>query len=101
MTENDAKTIDDCLKELKDHRDVYLKRSTPWRIVNRSVRLIEELKQYQAIGTVEEFKDLKEKNTPKKVAYQDEHEKCPSCGSFCVLGRYCSECGQKLDWGNE
>jgi hypothetical protein len=71
------------------------------------VQALEENKTYQiyreylAIGTVDEFKALKEKNEPKKVAYQGEHEKCPSCGSFCVLGRYCSECGQKIDWGND
>ena len=58
-----------------------------------------ELKNYRKIGTVEEFKDLKEKNEPKKVAYQGEHEKCPICGSFNVFGNYCTECGQKLDWG--
>lgn len=46
MTKNETVNIDDCLKELKEHRDVYLKRSTPWRIVNRALRLIEELKEY-------------------------------------------------------
>lgn len=47
-----------------------------------------------------------EKQIPKKIAYQIgkngmKHEKCPTCGSFCVFGRYCSECGQKLDWKTE
>lgn len=55
MTENRAKSIDDCLKELRGHRDEYLKRSTPWRIVNRAVHLIEELKAYRAIGTVKGY----------------------------------------------
>lgn len=59
MNESEAKTIDDCINELRKHRNVYLKRSTPWRVVNRALHLIE---QYRAIGTVEEFKDLKEKN---------------------------------------
>ncbi len=40
-----------------------------------------------------------EKQIPKKPDYQGEHEKCTTCGSFHVFGRYCSECGQKLDWG--
>lgn len=61
MTENEAKTIDDCLKELRGHRSEYLKRSTPWRIINRAVRLIIELKEYKEIGTIEDFKALKEK----------------------------------------
>lgn len=39
-----------------------------------------------------------EKQIPKKVAYQGEHEKCPSCGSFHVFGRHCTECGQAIDY---
>lgn len=58
MTRNEAKTIDECLKELKEHRNVYLKRSTPWRVVNRALYLIEELKQYRTIGTIEEVKSM-------------------------------------------
>ena len=57
-----------------------------------------ELSEYKAIGTIEEFKALKEKNTPKKVAYQVEHEKCPTCGSFHVFGKHCTECGQAVDY---
>lgn len=59
---------------------------------------VEELEQYRAIGTVEEFKTLKEKNVAKKVAYQGEHEKCPTCGSFHVFGKHCTECGQAVDY---
>lgn len=55
------------------------------------------LKEYQEIGTVEEFKALKEKSEPMKPAYQGEHEKCPTCGSFGV-DVYCAKCGQKIDW---
>jgi hypothetical protein len=45
-----------------------------------------------------------EKQIPKKITYQIgknglKHEKCPTCGSFRVFGNYCTECGQKLDWG--
>ena len=61
-----------------------------------TVALLEELKSYRAIGTIEEFKALKEKNTQKKVAYQGEHEKCPTCGSFHVFGKHCTECGQAV-----
>lgn len=47
-----------------------------------------------------------EKQIPKKIAYQIgknglNHEKCPTCGSFHVFGNYCTECGQRLNWGNE
>lgn len=65
---------------------------------------IEELKAYRAVGTVEEFKALKDKNEPKEVAYQIDtsgykHEKCPACGSFHVFGKHCTECGQSIiEW---
>ena len=38
-----------------------------------------------------------EKQIPIKPAYQGEHEKCPTCGSFCI-DVYCAKCGQKIDW---
>ena len=64
---------------------------------------LEELKQYRAIGTVEEFKALKEKNTPMELDehnFQDEphHYLCPSCR--CIVSytqNYCEWCGQALE----
>jgi hypothetical protein len=62
--------------------------------------------KYEAIGTVEEFKALKEKNEPKKVQY-DEYGKeegypyceCGKCLIDDFVGvSYCPDCGQKLDW---
>lgn len=38
-----------------------------------------------------------EKQIPKKPAYQGEHEKCPTCGSFCI-DVYCAKCGQKINY---
>lgn len=35
-------------------------------------KVIEELTEYRAIGTVEEFKALKEKSEPKKPNYEDD-----------------------------
>lgn len=64
-------------------------------------KAIDDVQVYRAIGTVEEFKDLKEKSKPKKAEYQAGHEKCPTCGSFHVFGRYCSLCGQKVVIGCE
>ena len=68
---------------------------------------LEELKQYRAIGTVEEFKALKEKNEPKKPTQFHENEVCldficPNCKE-AVYGqpykpKYCKHCGQKLVW---
>lgn len=141
MTENEAK---DCIEQLK-HYNLKGKLTTP---LNNDISMLwdgafgivmdlfEEIQQYRAIGTVEEFKRakamenvygqvkwerdvaisqleeigislgqkmdefkaFKEKNTPKKVAYQGEHEKCPTCGSFHVFGKHCTECGQAVDY---
>lgn len=41
------------------------------------------------------IKDALEKATAKSPAYQGEHEKCPTCGSFCI-GEYCIKCGQRI-----
>ena len=67
-------------------------------------RILEEYQQFKAIGTVEEFKTLKEKTAPKKPIehnFYDEphHCLCPSCGNIVDdKPNYCEECGQHLDW---
>lgn len=75
--------------------------------------LIEEIQQYRAIGTVEEFKALKEKATSKKVIVKKSEiieldicnkkgniHLCPYCNDYivCTDVKNCSNCGQKLDW---
>lgn len=74
-----------------------------------------ELEAYKAIGTVEEFKALKEKNEPKKPIYSDFDDNgndeiipykatCPVCGHEFNFGSWNEEenhhcrCGQALDW---
>ena len=65
-----------------------------------------KVQAFEAIGTIDEFKALKEKNEPKKVTefYETVHLDfiCPSCNE-AVYGQpykpnYCKHCGQKLDW---
>ena len=75
-----------------------------------------ELEQYRALGTVEELKEAREKQIPKKPIYRDfkeddEGEKmiphkaeCQVCGYEFEFGEwndidnpYC-KCGQKIDW---
>ena len=64
-----------------------------------------QLRRYLKIGTVEEFKALKEKNEPKKpqeISWGA--TKCPICGQefgFNSHFNHCSNCGQKLDFGKE
>ena len=92
MTESEA------LKILKISPDMKKRIPNLAEVYEVAVKAIEERQQYRAIGTIEEFKTLKEKNEPKKIAYQGEHEKCPSCGSFHVFGNFCTECGQAVDY---
>ena len=66
----------------------------------------ERLAMYEDIGTVSEFRELKEKATAKKPNDITELKgdfgtvgKCPCCNgitddTYC----YCDDCGQKLDW---
>lgn len=66
---------------------------------------IEELKLYRAIGTIEDFKALKEKAEPKKpqeISWGATN--CPICGQefgFNSHFNHCPNCGQKLDFGKE
>ena len=77
--------------------------------VDEAIQALEEIQQYRAIGTIEEFKDLKEKNEPNKPILNNpkineffikESKLCPSCHSYInnYSGDYCRDCGQKLDW---
>ena len=62
---------------------------------------LEELKQYRAIGTIEEFKALKEKSEPKKIKYEEycgfSDPVCPECKrDIDSEDKYCRWCGQTL-----
>ena len=67
--------------------------------------ILNELREYSSIGTVEEFKALKEKSVAKKVkgislTHEGRVGNCPVCGKFVRHQEqtvYCS-CEQKLDW---
>lgn len=66
------------------------------------IKALEEIQQYRAIGTVEDFKALKEKNEPKKIdIWANGEEHCPFCDknltTFYGFAN-CFSCGQKLDW---
>ena len=71
---------------------------------NEIIALIEskiawmELERYRAIGTVSEFRELKEKATAKKPNDKFEFSPCPRCGSRETLGDgFCYVCGTILD----
>lgn len=68
----------------------------------------EELQAYRAIGTIEEFKALKEKSAGKKPnkieRKRDQYGfiyqigECPCCGKLVTDDRECCDCMQKFDW---
>lgn len=79
------------------------------------MEVVEELNAYRAIGTIEEFKALKEKAESKKPIYSefDENEleeiipykaTCPTCGFEFEFGTWNDEenhhckCGQRMNW---
>ena len=75
--------------------------------------MIDECAEYEAIGTVEECRESREKRSPEKCIIDScpghTHYKCPSCGKihlsrykhgFPSLGRiprFCDHCGQAID----
>ena len=78
--------------------------------------MVEELKQYRQIGTLEECRTAVEKQTARKGIREKikkgynrgmHHYYCPVCYEKGDLrkkynvGLYCSDCGQKLDWEDE
>lgn len=75
----------------------------------RQVLLLEEVKQYRAIGTVEECRAAMERQNPIAAIAEKEDTgttkyTCPTCGMYMgwstgsFPARYCWKCGQKLDW---
>ena len=88
-----------------DHKDEYIE------------ELEAEVEQYRAIGTPEECREWKEKQSAKKVISFDYNNGtvnygCPVCkrkiiskidGKWCdgTFNEYCDRCGQKLDWSDE
>ena len=75
---------------------------------------LEELKQYRAIGTLEECLAAVDKLRAKNpiIKYKQTHDcvteiewKCPVCGTNYVelapCGEWCRYCGTKWDWRDE
>lgn len=81
-----------------------------------AIQALEEIQQYRAIGTVDEFKALKEKSVAKKqgnINDCESHLRLSEAGFLCCRAtnkairyplislidlEYCPCCGQKLDW---
>ena len=54
--------------------------------------------------TYRDYSDIKralKKQNPVKVDITASCWRCPVCGMELHGTRYCPDCGQRLDWGNE
>jgi hypothetical protein len=102
MTENlainELKEAIDCCKSGEDE---HFKEA-----LGMGILALEEIQRYRAIGIVEEFKTLKEKNKPKKpirkpnIDWTHEEIICPTCESYIseyTNRKYCN-CGQAITW---
>lgn len=109
MTENETRVI---LKaELKHHPET----SIFYEALSKAIEILEEVQQYQAIGTPEECQAATEKQTAKKIKQQQwmytrcscghEFSKHHGDGYYSIpqeqKTKYCPDCGQKLDWSDE
>ena len=97
------------LEEIQEFRKLGTVEDVPRLLVERNV-----IHQYTNIGTVRECKIAVERMKPKKPDYEADgyadgqlvydYAKCPICGHDFEYGindwecKYCSDCGQKLDW---
>ena len=54
---------------------------------------LQEYPKFRAIGTIEEFKALKEKSVAKKPIDKNVYIECPACGNLVTEDSYC-QCGQ-------
>lgn len=81
-----------------------------------AVKALEKVQQYRAIGTVEECREVMEKQKAKKPSPIDYKKYigivenaeylrgtcwCPNCNQAIKSGTFCNNCGQKLDWSDE
>lgn len=101
MTENEAIESIKYLKEQleNDSPDMFAYTRSDIISIDVAIKALEEIKQYRAIGTVEECQEAREMQLPRKVKYVFGETLCPECS--CSIRRcfdFCKECGQKLDW---
>lgn len=114
MAKNEAIELDSIITNLKSiiNGDVMLCAVDNIEMYRRILPKMELLAKYEAIGTVEECWEAKDKQSSKKVKnrkfLRDFYNRpysvrgdCPNCGSIGLLSTntdYCNVCGQKLDW---
>lgn len=125
MTENEA------IKELQLNIELPFGSNISREATQLAIQALEEVQQYQKIGTPEELQDMKsnyfealsdwrqyrkigtleecrmaiEKQIAKKPDFTEDKEfaLCPCCNGKGLLNKqkYCDNCGQMIDWSDE
>ena len=105
MTENEAKKWLRAISATQSESNHTSSLQVRKEALYMAIKAFEEIQQYRAIGTVEEFKALKEKNVAKKPRFYAHNYYCTECGNLVGNNEfewqrflYCDKCGQKLDW---
>lgn len=64
-----------------------------------AIQALEEIQQYREVGTVDECREARGKQTARKPIFH----MCFACGNSLLPfeGEYCNRCGQRLDWSDE
>ena len=104
-------TVQEALKILhgetrEDALYIYDREDRPYILAEAermAIKALEEVEQYRALGTVEELKEAREKQIPKKpILVKNDianFHNCPNCEMIFYYGQsHCDGCGQKLDW---
>ena len=96
------------LEEIQQCREIGLTPELIEAMRGHNIAMINDLEEYQEIGTVEEFKALKEKSVAKKPLFIKrsfiQFYACPHCSTnehyekvFSKM-RHCENCGGAFDW---
>ena len=110
-------TIQEAIERLEVHKGWGYREGT-MTALDMAISALKAIQQYREIGTVEEFREAREKQIPKapimKPYYEDmpdeEYLCCPTCGDILTdripddnknFYFHCLNCGQKFDWREE
>lgn len=108
MTENEALKLGKALYDnITSNANNIIPTKEYTEFVGMAIQALEKVQQFESIGTIEEFKALKERDVPKKPIRIDECT-CPSCGTHNEIIKkrrntvafdtvYCWHCGQAIE----
>jgi len=108
MTEQEAITtlqdvhdVAECRIKSGDKRGVVYIPPDKLQDFNIAISALKEIQQYQALGSVEELWEAREKQIPRKPDINKVYYFCPNCGTYRSIRqkhRFCHDCGQAIDW---